>query len=520
MGSLANITEDRVMQALRQAQLEPICAALGVRAYPASLTVWARVAHALVRQGSAKHLLVMSEDKAHLAAYDGAAPAERVTAASVWAKRCPLSPHNARLLRSRIPALKPVVPRRGPSIGMGDRLGLATPGHVAAIRGHDVFPVLAQQSIREMSRSGRAPHEVVDDAMWGVLQMGYREGYAADADHLRSPEHVARTEAAGFTMYTVDPRPWVDDTADGATRDVLADRYAILPWDMLASSPDDCRRAYADRAFLLAGERETLRLEITADAMLRAAVKYGRALVQTARMYQCLLSRRARASFAFELSIDETAAPTSIAEHFFVASELKRLGVELDSFAPRLVGEFYKGVDYVGDVARFRAEFARHVLLTRHFGGYKISLHSGSDKFKIYPIVAELAGDGVHVKTAGTSYLEALRVVAGVAPDLFREILTLSRQSYATDKQSYQVNADPARVASPEVLRDEDLAAVLDEFDARQVCHVTFGSVLSAKTSDGQPLFRDRLLAVLGRHEDEYHRRLQDHFGRHISPFL
>jgi hypothetical protein len=432
MASLTNITEDRSMREQRHAWLQPICAALDVRAFPDSLTVWKGATHALVRKGFVKHLLVMSEDKARLAAYDGEAPAAPVTAVGAWAKLCPLSPHNAELLRSRIPYLAPVVPAPGPSIGTGDRLGLATPGHLAAIRGHNIFPVPAQQSIREMSRAGRAPHEVVDDAMWGVLQMGYREGYAADADHLRTPEDIARTEAAGFTMYTIDPSEWVDDTADGAARDVLANRYAILPWKLLASTPGECRRAYADREFLLAGERATLRLTITAEEMLRASVKYGRTVAHTATMYQCLVSRRARASFAFELSIDETAVPTSVAEHFFIASELKRLGVELDSFAPRFVGEFYKGVDYVGDLARFRTQFAKHVLLAQHFGGYKISLHSGSDKFKIYPIVAELAGDLVHVKTAGTSYLEALRIVAGAAPDLFREILAFARQSYST----------------------------------------------------------------------------------------
>ena len=519
MASVANLTEDRFIWE-QHARLQPICAALDVRAYSDSLAVCGSVTHALVRQGYTKHLLVMSEDKARLAAYDGAAPAARVTDAGAWAKLCPLSPHNAQVLRTLIPYLTPIVPGRGPSLGTGDRLGLATPGHLAAIRGHDIFPVLAQQSIREMSRAGRTAREVVDDAMWGVLQMGYREGYAADADHLRSLEDVTGTEAAGFTMYTIDPTEWVDDTADGAVRDVLANRYAILPWEMLASTPDDCRRAYADREFLLAGDRETLRLRITAEEMLRAAAKYGRALAHTAMMYRRLVSLRARASFAFELSIDETTAPTSVAEHFFVVSELKRLGVELDGFAPHFVGEFYKGVDYVGDIARFRTEFTKHALLARHFHTYKLSLHSGSDKFKIYPIVAELAGDFMHIKTAGTSYLEALKVVAGAEPDLFREILAFSRQRYSTDKNTYQVNADPVQIVLPEMLRDEDLPAVLDEFDARQVCHVTFGSVLSAKTSDGQPLFRNRLLTVLRRNEDEYHYRLRDHFGRHISLLL
>ena len=152
------------------------------------------------------------------------------------------------------------------------------------------------------------------------------------------------------------------------------------------------------------------------------------------------------------MSVDETATPTSVAEHVFVASELKRLGVKWVSLAPRFVGEFEKGVDYIGDLDAFRRSFAQHVAVAQHFGPYKISIHSGSDKFSIYPIAAELTGGLVHLKTAGTSYLEALRAIAKIDPALFREIMAFAIERYPEDRASYHVSADLAKVPAPESL--------------------------------------------------------------------
>ena len=119
------------------------------------------------------------------------------------------------------------------------------------------------------------------------------------------------------------------------------------------------------------------------------------------------------------MSVDETATPTTVAEHFFVANELKRRGVHVHSLALRFVGEFQKGIDYKGDLAEFEARLREHVVIARHLGPYKISIHSGSDKFSIFPIAARVCGELVHEKTAGTWYLEALRVAARVQPSAF-----------------------------------------------------------------------------------------------------
>ncbi|MBM4080663.1 MAG: hypothetical protein FJ278_13250, partial [Planctomycetes bacterium] len=321
---------------------------------------------------------------------------------------------------------------------------------------------------------------------------------------------------AGFTMFTIDPGAHVDNAADSDSSGALAQKFESLPWVELEDTAADCRRRYLGRRFRVA---DGLALELSDERLQRAAAKYGRAVAHTARLYRHLATRMGRKPFELEMSVDETATPTSVEEHFFVASELKRLGVKWVSLAPRFIGEFEKGVDYKGDLAAFERSFAQHVAVARHLGPYKLSIHSGSDKFSVYPIAARLTGGLVHVKTAGTSYLEALRALAGVQPDLFREILDFARERYETDKASYHVSANPSKVPTARQLKDGELASVLDLFDGREVLHVTFGSVLTLKNADGQYRFRDRLLLALRQNEEAHYAALEKHLGRHISPF-
>lgn len=427
---------------------------------------------------------------------------------------CPTDHINAVTLRAALPFTAPVTLGLRQSIGSGDRLGLATPGHVRAVRKGSMAPIFAQQSIREMTRTQRTPDQVMDAATWGVFQEGWRQGFGADADHLKTLEDVDRCVAAGFVFYTVDPGHHVDNAADTDDPAALRQKLQALPWGELEASSEDMRRTYLGRTFdvgdfaVIFGEEE----------LLQAAVKYSRAVAHTARMYRHLAGQMEDRPFELEMSVDETETPTTIPEHYFVASELKRLGVTWVSLAPRYIGRFEKGVDYIGDLDVFETDFAKHVAIARALGPYKLSLHSGSDKFSIYPIFARVAGDLVHLKTAGTSYLEALRAIARIDPDLFREILAFAFKRYDEDRASYHVSADPAKVARPDQLGDGELAFVLDDFDGREMLHITFGSVLTTRDADGYR-FRDRLLAALQADEEAYYDALEAHFDRHIAPF-
>ncbi len=423
---------------------------------------------------------------------------------------CPLSHANAVALRGRLPWLRPRPLGRQTSAGCGDRLGLATPGHVraaAAVPG--IAMIFAQQSVRELTRTGRTAEEVLDAATWGVFQEGWRSGFGADADHLKVPDDIEAYVAAGYTFFTIDPGAWVDPAAEADSGGTLRAKYAALPWPDLATTARDLRAAYVDKRL----EVEDRAFTLDEETFLRAAVKYGRAVAHVATMYRHLAARCQEGSFELEVSVDETDSPTSHAEHLFIARELRRLGVRWVSLAPRYVGRFEKGVDYIGDLAAFEADFAGHAAIARALGPYKLSLHTGSDKFSIYAIAAQQTGGLLHLKTAGTSYLEALRVVAGLDPGLFREILAFALARYETDRASYHVSADPARVPSADSLADADLPGLLDDFDARQILHVAFGSVLTPAYG-----FKARLLAVLAEHEEAYYAALEQHFVRHFLP--
>jgi hypothetical protein len=429
----------------------------------------------------------------------------------------PLSSRNAAALRRYLPWLAPRPIGLRTSAGMGDRLGLATPGHVRAVRavGGTIVPIFAQQSIREMTRTGRTPRQVLDDATWGVFAEGWRGGFGADADHLKTTEDIDACLAAGFTFFTIDPGEHVDGAADTLPADALAVRFDAMPWALLEDSAAAVRARYAGRAFDIDGR--SVRLD--EPHLTRAVVKYGRAVAHVAAMYRHLAARAGDHGFELEVSVDETETPTSPAEHVYVASELRRLGVRWVSLAPRFVGRFEKGVDYIGDLGAFEADFAIHAGIARAFGPYKLSLHSGSDKFSIYPIAARQTRGLVHLKTAGTSYLEALRTLAMVDPGLFRAIYAFSRERYEDDRASYHVSAELARAADPEALADVELPMLLDQFDAREILHVTYGSVLTSRGADGRLRFGDRLVDGVRTHGESYARCVEAHFVEHLRPF-
>jgi hypothetical protein len=144
-------------------------------------------------------------------------------------------------------------------------------------------------------------------------------------------------------------------------------------------------------------------------------------------------------------------------------------------------------------------------------------VHSGSDKFSIYPAVGRVCGDLLHVKTAGTSYLEALRVVARTQPRLFTEIVQYARSRFDVDKATYHISATLGHAPSAESLSEREAEAVYLDADAgRQILHVTFGSVLTlGRTPRGQS-FKEGILEVLARHADLHCEVLEKHLGKHI----
>jgi hypothetical protein len=376
-----------------------------------------------------------------------------------------------------------------PSFGFGDRLGLATPGHIAALRGTKFAPIFAQQSVRENTRTGRTPQQVVDDARRAVDAAKWDAPWGADADHLKTLDDLPSFVNAGYTFFTVDPGEHVDNAADTDSAAVLKKKAAKFNWDELSALYLNQK---AGQAW---GQFET-------ESLQRAVVKYGGAIQHAASMFGRL--SELKDAFDFEVSVDETDSPTTPLEHYFIASELARMGVRFTSLAPRFIGRFEKGVDYIGDLDALDAELEKHAAVTHHFGTYKLSLHSGSDKFSVYPLVAKHWGERIHVKTAGTSYLEALRVLASHEADLFLKIYDLGRECYEVDKRTYHVSAELNKLPNT-----QDLPSLLNDFHAREVLHVTFGSAIGK--------FGVELRSALIKHETAYYEGLRTHFEKHLN---
>jgi len=496
--------------------VDPIMTELpGLRIQASSLTRYDEAAYALTQpeNGQQRLVVVATAGSPLLDGFVG----ERSDNAGNSALLGPLSSENAAALRARLIWLRPAVCGLRTTVGLGDRLGLATPGHLRAVRaaGGDLAPLPAQQSIREMTRTGRTPQQVLDDAMWGVFAEGWHSGFGADADHLKTTADIDSCLAAGYTFYTFDPSEYVDTGADTASTPALHARFDTLPWDQLEDTPT----ALAARYLTAPITCDDHMIPCDEGALQRAAVKYGRAVAQVVTLYRYLARAGAGYAWEVEVSVDETETPTTHAEHYYLATELRRLGVRWVSLAPRYVGRFEKGVDYIGDVGAFEADIAVHAAIARTLGPYKLSLHSGSDKFSIYEPAVRQTHGMAHLKTAGTSYLEALRTVGQLAPDLLRSIYAFARARYATDRASYHVSARLDRAPAFVSLSDRDLPTLLEQFDAREILHVTFGSVLTERNAAGERRFYDDLMDVLRAHPDAYADDLKKHFLRHLRPF-
>ena len=404
-----------------------------------------------------------------------------------------------------------------PSFGFGDRLGLATPGHIEAMRreGGGIAPIYPQQSIREMTRTGRDAPGVMRDAMRAVASEGWTGPVGADADHLKTPDDVRVTADAGFTFFTIDPSDDVDRDADTDDESTLRKK--------LDDVRDDCPwlDGYRGRTVDLPTGTD---VEFNDAVLTRAAVKYGRAIKRAVELGRVIRDtcRSRGLEYEIELSVDETDHPTTPAEHYIVADQCLRSGMRLVSLAPRFIGDLEKGVDYKGDVDTLERSLRDHAAIAARLGPYKLSLHSGSDKLSMYRALSRATEGRFHVKTAGTSYLEALRVVLRHDEPLFREIVRFSRQRYPTDRATYHVSATVAGVPD-----EADLDAVTLEQrylerwgdvpegrgftePGRQILHCTFGSVLTHDRFG--PAVRD----VLTTHPDTHREILADHFGRHL----
>lgn len=396
------------------------------------------------------------------------------------------------------------------SLGMGDRFAQQGRAQLAACvkagqAGVAVTPVW-NKSHREHSIVGSAPADVRGEADAAVAALGWTRGYFVDADHIRLETVDAFLEASDF--FTIDVAESIGRPASQAALDAFC------------AEAGDCGGAFG----------------LTRESVRRIAGKYLAAVQEAARIYRRIEGAKGRGAFITEVSMDETDSPQTPDELLAILAALAREGVPADTIAPKFTGRFNKGVDYVGDVAQFEREFEADIeairIAVKRYGfppELKLSVHSGSDKFSLYPVirrVIENTGAGVHVKTAGTTWLEELIGLAEAGGEGLRLAKEVYAEAHAHREElcapyASVIDIDPAKLPEPSAVAAWDsprfVAALrhdpaCPDFnpDLRQLLHV--GYKIAAKMGE-------RYLALVRACEETVSRNVtMNLFERHIRP--
>ncbi len=471
----------------------------GIEVYLKSLSSYLETKIVMIKQGSQKFLVAVGKGEL----YDALVGYENN------GFKMAFPTHENRLVLNRFfPYTVPVAnTEHRTSIGLGDRLGLATPGHIRALQGTNVFPIFAQQSVRELNMTHRKYEDVIDAASYAVFQEGYKDGFGADGDHLKTKEDILQELDLGATMITLDSSEKIDNSILDLNDDELLAKYLVL---------DASIRSYYEKKYLdLNIEIEGLSLTISKKQLMRDVLTYYAAVNFIDEVYEEIISPY-KLPLDFEISIDETSTPTNPISHYIIAQELKDRNIMISTMAPRFIGEFQKGIDYIGDHQMFTLDFRAHVAIAEHFG-YRLSVHSGSDKFSIFPIVAKETQGKFHVKTAGTNWLEAIEVIAEKEPTLYREIHTHALEKFSDATALYHVTTNLQNIPSLHDVEDHKLPEYLRSNDARQLLHITYGYILRDQDEDGSFLLRERFFEALDEHNETYMKHLDEHISKHLS---
>lgn len=464
--------------------------------YPDSVNSFEDIVFVLAKTGASRALIIFNENSCGFFGHFYKAGKNKM-----WF--CQTDHQNAVLLRKLFPFTAPSsLKNEELTFGMGDRLDFASPGHLRTIKEYNAAPVLAQQSVRELTLTGRTYAEAIDSATWAVFQEGYRKPWGADGDHLKTPEMVREALGVGTTMITADISDYIRDEYAAADSTAVREAYNEL---------DDYYRKRIERKYLENGYRFDTNEEFrfSAENLARIALIYKEALDFAGVLFTA--GREVKSDFDFEVSIDETETPTSPQAHIFVQGELKNASIEFVSLAPRFIGEFQKGIDYIGDTLEFEKAFRTHAAIARYSGGYKISVHSGSDKFSVFPIIGKETLGHFHIKTSGTSWLEALRVVAEASPELFRRLYTFAVDVFPITSSHYYVTPDFNKLYGIDNRSDNELAEALDNPHDRRILHIAYGEIFKNES------MKEELHTVLQENTERYYDILMKHFHKHLE---
>jgi len=304
------------------------------------------------------------------------------------------------------------------SMGLGDRFSHQGEAQLRAIMkanksGLDISPVW-NKSNREHTYVHSHPADVRKEADAAVAALGFTGKYFVDADHINFGNVAPFVESSDF--FTLDVASFIGK--ESKAEDIK----------VFVSSCDK----YLGNLVIPGIEHPLL---VTKDFLEKIAGKFLAATQQAANIYNFLKTEKGEGNFVTEVSMDEVETPQTPIELLFILKMLANKGVPAQTIAPKFTGRFNKGVDYTGNIDQFAKEFEEDVLVidfaVKEFGlpeELKLSIHSGSDKFSIYPVMAAVIkkyDKGLHLKTAGTTWLEeviGLAVAGGEGLDLAKQI--------------------------------------------------------------------------------------------------
>jgi len=410
------------------------------------------------------------------------------------------SEENLEKLISIFPLLKPSPLGLETSFGFGDRLGLATPAHIRVANKHgNVLPVYAQQSVRELKKTNRTFKDVVDAASWNVFQGGYKGKWGADADHIKEKKYFAQAADAGMTMFTLDTASVLGEQAIGMKAGLIKNKFD-LDLKYLSKMKDKYMgKSHKAGDYILKFDEETI---------VRIVAIYRKALDFAEEIFKFLKTKLN--SFDYELSFDETNTITSPEAHYFIASQMQERGIDFSSLALRFPGIFEKGIDYEGDISEFEESIKIHGNISRSIGGYKLSLHSGSDKFSVYPAFNKNTEGFFHIKTSGTSWLEAVRVVAVCSPGFFRKIFKIATETFEENKKAYHINLEYSDILKNiDNIDDNKLCDLLSDRNMRRVFHIAYGAILERE--------KKKFFKVLSDNEEKHYKFVENHLDKHFA---
>lgn len=407
------------------------------------------------------------------------------------------------------------------SIGVGDRFARQASAQLracelAAEAGVEVIPVW-NKSNREHSIIGTEPATTRAAADAAVQARGWAKPYFVDADHIRLDTVDRFLGPCDF--FTIDVADSIGQPADPAAVAAFAARHAgLVGRHELPGLPEP--------------------VTIGRDDLARVAHKYLKAAQDAGAIYRKIAAAKGEGRFVTEVSMDETDAPQTPPELLLILAALADEGVPAQTVAPKFTGRFNKGVDYVGDLGQFEREFRADLAVIAfavdRFGlpaDLKLSVHSGSDKFSLYPVIRRAVRDtgaGLHLKTAGTTWLEEVIGLAEAGGDG----LTLAKEIYATALKKKDdlcapyaavIDIDPAKLppasevngwSSDQFVRALRHDPADPQFNAhlRQLVHVGFK--VAAQMGD-------RYLQAVDAHEATIARNVTGNlWDRHLKPLF